>query len=200
MDVESVDVRLVWRDHEGLPWEVSLRFAAIEGKVQCAGLAVYPLEGNRPVTATLVRSVPVGRLIAEVLRDPPVDLARLGNAPTFSALVTLAEAKRSRVLPKSAIRAGDAPRRGRPRKYGPDHYARVAQIYLEATSSPTTRVAEFFDVPVTRASNWVRTARDLGLLDQVVSEESERPAEEQRSIKDPRVVKKIRKVGVADEQ
>lgn len=200
MNDESVDVRLVWRDHEGLPWEVSLRFASIDGKVQCAGMAVYPLEGSRPLTTTLVRSLPVGRLIGEALQDPPLDLARLGGAPPFSALVALAEENRSRVLPKSALSAPSTPRRGRPRKYGPEHHARVAQIYLDATGSPTTRVAEHFEVPYTRAANWVRTARELGLLDAVASDTPQGPAEKQRSITDPGVVKRIRKAVATDEQ
>lgn len=200
LNVESVDVRLGWQDQEGLPWGIALRFAVIDGKVQCAGFEVHPVGGNRPVTAALVRSVPVGRLVAEVLRDPPLAFTHLSDQPPFSALVTLAGQRDPRVSPESESGIDDKPRPGRPRKYGPEHYARVAQIYLEATTKPTKRVAEHFDVPVTRASNWVRTARDLGLLDAAVSEEPEQPAKRQRTIKNPRVVKAIRKAAVTDEQ
>lgn len=182
MSGEFVEVPLDWSDPEGHPWKVSLRFAAIDGKVQCVGFTIDPVGDIRPVTATLMRSVPVGRLIDEVLRDSSLELVRLAGLPSFNTLATLAEANLSLLRPKPA---GDesTPRRGRPRKYGPEHYARVARIYLESASSPTSRVADDFKVPITRAANWVRTARDLGLLDQAEGDEVRSPSVKPRVLK-----------------
>lgn len=196
MKAQSVELQVIWSDPEGLPWDVSLRFAALEGRVQCVGFSIASVGDDRPITATLMRSVPVGRLIAEVQSEAPIDVDRLGAVPSFNALVTLAESSLSRLGPES-VGLDSRPKPGRPRKYGPEHYAEVARVYLQSTVSPTSRVAEHFQVPSTRAAAWVRTARDLGLLDQAVDEGSERPPEKKRVIRDPGMVQKIR--GVTDE-
>lgn len=156
--------RVEWTDTQGFEWQVSLRFAMVGGKVRCTGFTLGSTSDEKPVTTTILRSVPVGRLIDDVLRDPPRELYRLADLPPFNTLQRLAEVNLSLLKPREDALEPSLPR-GRPRKYGADHYAEVARVYLGATRRPTATVAAHFDVSPTSAANWVRTARELGLLE-----------------------------------
>ncbi len=163
---------LDWDDAEGSHWQVSLRFALVGEVVRCTGFAIVSTDDQTPVTSTLVRSVPVGTLIDEVLTDAPRDLIRVAGLPPFNTVSRLAQTN----LGLTRSRDEDATeerRRGRPFKYGADHYAEVARLYMEAPTRPTARVAAHFDVPRTRAANWVRTAREMGLLERGYTKDSD---------------------------
>lgn len=54
--------------------------------------------------------------------------------------------------------------RSRQRVYGPDHYERVAGVYLRASRAPTQAVAGTWTVSGDTAKRWVRRARRLGML------------------------------------
>lgn len=60
------------------------------------------------------------------------------------------------------------PRRGRPRLYAPDHFARVAAVHQVATQqgsrSPTLDVARRWGVSRSAAAKWVARARAAGHL------------------------------------
>lgn len=54
---------------------------------------------------------------------------------------------------------------GRPVQYGPDHFERVAGVWLQHEAAPTAEVARAWSVSRATAKGWVRRARALGLLD-----------------------------------
>lgn len=200
--MKSLEARFSWYDSDETPWEVSLRFATIEGKVVCVGFAIVAEGEPRPVTAQLVRSVPVGGLIRDALDEFPLEFSEIGDPPPLAMLVSIAEASIERNQPTST---GTPSKRGpgRPRKYGPEHYAEVARVYLESKSAPTSRVAKHFQVPKGRAANWVRAARDLGLIPELAETAGAEPGHTPRRIRtpkgiDPQILKQFRRS--SDEQ
>ena len=57
--------------------------------------------------------------------------------------------------------------RGRPPKYGPEHFEEVARVYRGAFArnrTPTRDVARHFDVTESAAAKWVTRCREMGLL------------------------------------
>jgi len=71
-------------------------------------------------------------------------------------------------LVREAAAALRPQRRGRPRLYSDDHYARVAGVYLRALDDhrrdPTVAVAQAWEVSRSTAAHWVMRARQSGLL------------------------------------
>lgn len=58
-------------------------------------------------------------------------------------------------------------RKGRPPLYGPEHFAKVAEKYMQAwatSDAPTQAVADAFTVERSTAAKWVARARGMGLL------------------------------------
>lgn len=107
-----------------------------------------------------MRRIPIGLLIDEALTHPPKELIELAGLPQFNSLAALRDAGLS-LLRQQKPKTSSG--RGRPVKYGPEHYAEVARIHSENPGRPTQAVAEAFEVNRTTASNWVRKARELGL-------------------------------------
>lgn len=165
-------------------WRVTLRLALVRGRAELVGLEVrgYREEGldddlptldqDPPVvTAELIRSIPVGRL---------VDDARAGRSRGLRIDAALEQAAETGMLrrlepgeplPEHLQRLAEAyqagPRRGRPPEYGPEHFAEVARVYAAAWRlgrAPTRAVAERWTVSKATAAKWVARARRLGLL------------------------------------
>lgn len=92
-------------------------------------------DGERgEVTSTLLRQVPVGRLLAEMRPQP----AEPNEVP-------------------------EAQRTGRRPEHGPEHYRTVAEIYraaLAAGNAPVQAVAEHFNASPQTARRWVHLARN----------------------------------------
>jgi hypothetical protein len=78
--------------------------------------------------------------------------------------------ERPQLLPQSERLEGLPPltkKRRRPGRYGEDHYAAVAALYVDAwrrNENPTQAVAKRFGVSHSAASKWVRRARDLRMI------------------------------------
>lgn len=154
---------------------------------------VRPIAGDgelTPVTATLLRALPLGRLIDEnrssfapsaqwialgteqrkavlaAAREAGVDLDRSGPREWMAAAPAglLAEINEDQQV-RPWVR--DRPKGGRPPTYPPDHYRKVAVVYREAYArgeAPRQAVASHFDVAETTAAKWIVRARKLGAL------------------------------------
>lgn len=135
-------------------WTVGLEWAEVDGRVECVGVTVRHVEGAKPVTASLLRSIPFGRFVADKRRQRHGTLLRLATGYAGQRSEALAE----RQLDEYAA--------GKPR-YGEDHWRDVAEVYREAHRSgeaPTRAVAEVFGVSRTAAGKWVARCREAGLL------------------------------------
>jgi hypothetical protein len=144
-----------WRGKDGF-YDVTLRFAPIEGRMECVGIDVQPVPGPRTLTAVALHSLPLGKLI-EKRRKEAGDV--VVTVDTVGAIAWVGQP-----VVVTVTRRG-----GRPPKYGPEHWQEVARIYREAyehskNRTPTRAVARHFRVSDTAAAKWVAKCRHLGLL------------------------------------
>lgn len=164
--------RLRWPDAADGPWVVTLSWR--EGRndhdrvVECCGLSLDPVEDGdtEPISATLIRRLPVAKLIAAGRRINFEEaggslLEALDDGQDIDVSFGLQEALREESAPWAERRAG------RPAHLSDDHYRQVALAYTEAHaagSSPLLAVQERWTVSRPTASRWVATTREKGLL------------------------------------
>jgi hypothetical protein len=137
-----------------LPWIMSVKVTNLHGSPQITDLQVSARgEAVAPITGEALRSLPLGAIRRMVVewRAQEERARSAGNefrdpAPAFAELQ---EARR----PK-----------GRPRQLTDAHYAEVATIY-GASTTPRKAIAKRFNVSEPQASNYIRGARDRGLLE-----------------------------------
>jgi hypothetical protein len=144
-----------WRAKDGL-YDITLRFAPIDGRMECVGVDVQPVPGTRPVTAVALHSLPLGKLI-EKRRKQAGDI--VVKVDTVGAIAWVGQP-----VVVTVSRRG-----GRPPRYGPEHWQEVALIYRDAyehspNRTPTRAVARHFKVSDTAAAKWVAKCRRLELL------------------------------------
>lgn len=167
-----------WPDPDAPEWIVTLHWQPVGGRMECVGFEVRSdtvrTRGTgrlgiapSPVTASMARSLPLGRIITESRRklaDQWVEVSDLPNNPSAPGDKGRAE------------RFG----RGKRRDYGDEHYEAVAEVYAHAwrAGEPPTRTVQEWAArtyhgwdgegrpPVSRsaAANWVSTCRAMGLL------------------------------------
>lgn len=116
---------------------------ARDGRVHLDGLRI-----DGPVSASLLRSVPVGRI------EAAANAQFHGGAPAGKGRATSAR------IPNS-LRAGS------PQGYPDGFYEVVGKAYqalARSSSKPVADLADANDVPVTTAQRWVREARRRGKL------------------------------------
>lgn len=154
-------VEILWPSGQS-EWSVKFAFGFVGGRIRCVGMSVLAITGASAFSAARLREIPSARMIEEILAFPPRELVKRAKLPPFNSMGQLQEVGLSRLRVGSKIYCG----RGRPTEYGEDHYREVARVYRSSLSKPTQAVAEAFDVKRTTAANWVRTARQLGLLPQ----------------------------------
>ena len=135
-------------------YDVTLRFALIDGRMECVGADIEVVQGRRPraLTAEALRALPFGSLVAKRRPEAGVTL-RVGQAVAHEEALPITPVKRRRG--------------GRPPIYGPEHWQEVARIYTEAwakNKTPTRAVARHWGVSESAAAKWVAKCRDLGLL------------------------------------
>jgi hypothetical protein len=160
---------------EESPWEtpitssredfsISFRFQDIRGRLECVGVEVS--RSNHPITTSFMRSHRWSELIEAKKR---INLRRARRWASRKGLPTSrlpVEAELTREAVKM-ISAWEASVGGRPRQYGPDHWAQVVTIYSDAYGAglpPTKAVADTFQVSRSTAAKWVARARRDGLL------------------------------------
>ena len=153
-------------------WCVHFHWAVVADRFECVGLQVHSDRRNKtcplprsatpqPVTAALIRSLPVARLIdAERIRQRDY-LAR-----TFRGRMQPASAGGRRAI-EELERQWEPGRAGRRPIYGAEHFRQVAAAYSEAVAggaAPTRAVAERWTVSHSTAAKWVAEARRRGEL------------------------------------
>jgi hypothetical protein len=142
-----------WQTKDG-PYDVTLRFAPIEGRMECVGVDVQVVPGPRPrlVTAVALHSIPLGRLIEKRRKEAGDVLVTVGGGQVTWT---------GQEVTVKVTRHG-----GRPPKYGPEHWDEVARVYHEGfqNRTPTRAVARHFKVSDTAAAKWIAKCRKLGLL------------------------------------
>ncbi len=162
-----------WPDTFRGPWHVTVHLAIEQGVVSCSGLDVRSFTGEvggepaprsivepaPEVTSTVLRSIPVGELVAEVRRDLPLLIDQ--------HLAKRSGARRGRRATLTEV-AATLRKRGRKPKYGQDHYERVAEVYASeadrAGGKPTQEVAKRFFLSHAAAAKHVARCRELGLI------------------------------------
>jgi hypothetical protein len=167
--------KLLWPDRRRGPWLIEGTWGVVAGRWECVGLSArsvrratetwaehLPLEASTaegaPLTAELWRSVPVGKVVAEMRRRQVAENAanlraakRLPHAPAWA----LDEMQNALDMWSSPVlRDGTAPER-------------TASVYLAAWRegrNPTRAVAEHFTISDSAAAKRVARARAAGLL------------------------------------
>lgn len=150
---------LRWADPEsGDHYGVRLRYAVMDDRVECTEFLVFSIDA--PITASVVRRIPVGRLAAE-------DLGSAKQvAEAMAASTALSEEDREAL--RQLRPAHDGPTPGRAR-ITTDQLIEVAEVYMAARVNPTQAVREHFEksgrkLSYSTAAKWVMRARAVGFL------------------------------------
>jgi hypothetical protein len=149
-----------WPDPEHGPWSIDFRFETIAGRTECVGFEVLPSDGPKALTATVVKSLPFGRLS---------DIARRLNAhdTTFFALVSSESEQTQLIAEAERYRRGPGSKAGRP-ALTTEHLRAVADVYVKAyeagSQAPVKQVSEVFHCSRSTATGWIRRARAAGIL------------------------------------
>jgi hypothetical protein len=161
---------------------VVLRFAEVDGRVECVGLEVgadfnaLNAPDPEPLTVTNLRKIHLPPLVEEAARHYLDWLREQEQIPGFlntdaptdydqRILARLHEIARARRPAATAKRRQG--RTGRPVERGPEHLAQVAKVYTDAhlaSLPPTRAVAEEWTVSRSTAAKWVARAREARLL------------------------------------
>lgn len=147
---------------------VTLDFAEVGGRLECVRFEIGADvdEPNAPVpaplTASVLRGVPLRELIDQTLFEQTKNLRRWAReaGPTGRD----ARALRDRVAAAEGS-LGRAP--GRPPEYSDDHFKLVADAYTRAwkiNRPPRQAVATQWQVSPSTAAKWVARARKMGFL------------------------------------
>jgi hypothetical protein len=159
MDPDRALIMLAPKHHRLGPWTILVTLERGDGEWQCVGFWVSSPKG-KPITASLLRSLPVGTLI-DLARKMRADADQHGARNEPADLERRAQLRHKELLRRRS-------EGGRPRDWGPEHFAEVASIYLLALESgekPTQSVARHFKVERSTAAKWVARARhEYGLL------------------------------------
>jgi len=157
-----------WPDPGAGPWVVTLRWRAAGDRAECIGLDLQPVnpEVAEPMTATLMRSLPVAGLIARARQERYEKAGgSLADAVADGQVVDVGPGLVDQLV--AASQPWEQPRKGRPVDLTPDFYAEVAEVYsaaLLAGTAPLRAVEQRWTTSRPTASRWVAAARRLGLL------------------------------------
>ena len=158
-----VGLTRTWTDSAGVDWSVHMKFGAIKDRVELIEATVgQPGEvAVNPLSRTVFKRVPLGRIVADTMRENDVDLgmllapkgrrvmaATVGPNPLYADLGTGSLARK---------------RRGRP-PTSSERLSRVAEVYNANPGRRTEAVAEAFGIQRQSAANLVRSARRQGFL------------------------------------
>jgi hypothetical protein len=147
-------ITIRWPNRKRGPLEIAISWHDVEGRWEPTGTEIRSLDGT-PLTAVRLR-LPWAQIW---------DAARPGPMRTGTSYIEPESGKE--VSSWSELYGFAQPKRGRPPKYGPEHFAKVAQVYSEAHANrrtPTRAVAKHFKATESQAAKWVARCRELGLL------------------------------------
>jgi hypothetical protein len=172
---------LSWPDDDTGPWKVKLDWRESAGEVYCAGLAIQPLGDapSQPITASLMRAIPVGQLVARARRqrweleggalleavNRGVEMRYVSDDGEPEEDFYLSDSARSEL--EGAVLPWAERRRGRPKHLDGAHFREVARTYSAALASgqpPLRAIQSRWTVSKPTASRWVASAREAGLL------------------------------------
>jgi hypothetical protein len=164
--LESSRVR--WPDEADGPWAVSLSWREDGGSVVCTGLSLelLPEQTPQPLTATLMRALPVAHIISAALEER-FDEAGGRFAEAYDSGEDIDVDPRWVDSARASAKPWRDHRSGRPVELGESHYGEVAQIYssaLAAGRSPLIAIERHWTVSRPTASRWIAAARSAGLL------------------------------------
>ncbi len=166
---ENEPTTLRWPDADHGPWEVTLTWCARQDDVDCVGWSLQPLnpKTSAPISASLLRSVPVMKLIRQARRER---FLGAGGADWRS----IADAGHEQVAEQIRDESTTwRPRgEGAPRAHDEAFYKQVAKIYSDAllTASgrpePLSALVAWQGGHIARSTvaRWVSEARRAGFL------------------------------------
>jgi hypothetical protein len=157
-----------WPDPDEGPWQVTLSWAWVQDRAECVAFTLAPVQDAEvePISATLLRKVPVMRLVTQARRKR---FERAGGS-LLEALDDGQDLDVGAGLEASlrAQAAGWEQRRpGRPATLNREHYGKVAGVYSSARVAgqpPLVAVQRRWQVARPTASRWIAAARELNLL------------------------------------
>lgn len=151
-----------WQQSDGTLWKGYLGWSEIRGRMECVCVVLYSPNGDTPVTAAVWRQFEFASLVRKYRK----------NFHDWYQERAAAASDEDRPLAEwDAKRWTEAKRKwaeaGRRQRFGPGHFADVAQVYEEAwrlDHPPVQAVVKRFRCSPSTASKWVMRARELGLL------------------------------------
>ncbi len=185
------ETTILWPDPKYGPYVIRLEITELNGRLECTAFEMQtlfrlPMElsdklmrgstraQRAPVTASALRSVPLGKLVndfLERLRKNPKRASRRLVSGTADDMLEAADELKNRYTDseaKAIQQLASEPRRGGRKGHGDGHYADVAEVYATAWADgvhPTKAVAEHWSIAKTTAAKWVFRARELGFLE-----------------------------------
>jgi hypothetical protein len=173
-----------WRDDDGRWWLVQFKLAALDGRIECVGVALHPVESERrwgddlrPLRATTMRQLPFDDVLTRARRDHAARLrlatsllaaGRLatGGGPDDDTMKMILSPELGEAAESQAQEMGSRPP-GRS-KHGPGDLVRVARIYQAAFQdgdrAPSKCVQVALRVTPDVARKLVSRCRKNGLL------------------------------------
>lgn len=172
----------LWPDEDDPAWLIRLRWCLVDGRYEVSGFEMNAVRDNGILlTATLLRSVPLGSLIEKARRnqiafkkESAVLLQRTQESrdtfaeigyPTDESLQYSLKELQQGILKEIEVLENPPPRS----RYDEEHWKLVTEVYdraWAAGSAPTRDVANHFCVTRTTAAKWVSNCRKRGLLPQ----------------------------------
>jgi hypothetical protein len=168
-------VVVLWPEDRPL-YAVAVRLREETGEIRCDGFSVFPLAAGGTVGSAVLRSMPVGALISDAIRQElsmKRDEAKAELAhPAVEALDEEWGRNRDAFWRARANHYDDALKKARGkgtgRRYPPGHLERVAAIVREARARhdpASVAVAAVLNISKSAAANQISRARARGLLD-----------------------------------
>jgi hypothetical protein len=134
------------------------------GRGRCSRLEVRVPNGQS-VSSTLLRAIPVPRLVAQATAEAGSVLQCEDSLPEGGARFSGLTAGERAATYKKLMEGAREPRRGAP--ITDAHLEQVAAVYRQAAEvddPPLKAIEEQFEAKRATASKWVRMARDRGIL------------------------------------
>lgn len=160
--------KVLWPNNKTGPWVVTLNWREDEGSTVCTGLslALVPERKAQPVTASLVRKLPVAGIIAAARAERfAAEGGQLAEAYADGQDLDVTAHFIARLAANAEPWAERGPRRST--NLGPSRWREVAHVYstaLLAGQPPLVAVEATWHVSRPTASRWVKAARDAHLL------------------------------------
>jgi hypothetical protein len=148
----------------GSEWLYDLRFAVVEGRLECVGLKLEHSTLGKPITTMLLRSLQIG---SQIQRWRQQTIQASETVLEIADLMEYSDDLREEMRRTLGVATR------KKHRYSPEHFQLVAEIYDRAhrTGQPPTKAVQehFSDIygqsfSRSAAAKWVMTCRKMGLL------------------------------------